>query len=228
MKILITSGGTTEPIDSVRGITNHATGALGKHIADIFLSNGYDVTLVTTSNAIKPSNHKQLTIQLVSNVDSLIQTLKPLVKTHDVLIHSMAVSDYTPVYMSNLTEVEQTTHLADLLKKRNKESKISSQEDYQVLFLRKTPKVIQMVKSWNPMITLIGFKLLVNVSKNELFKIANMSLNKNKADYIVANDLSEINETRHHAYLIGKHTFNEATTKTELAHLIFESVTRHD
>lgn len=36
MKILITSGGTTEAIDSVRGITNHATGKLGKSIADLF------------------------------------------------------------------------------------------------------------------------------------------------------------------------------------------------
>ena len=33
MKTLITSGGTTEKIDSVRGITNHATGSLGKYIA---------------------------------------------------------------------------------------------------------------------------------------------------------------------------------------------------
>ena len=40
MKILITSGGTTEKIDSVRGITNHATGSLGKYIAEIFLQNG--------------------------------------------------------------------------------------------------------------------------------------------------------------------------------------------
>ncbi|MBK8156162.1 MAG: hypothetical protein IPK55_09075 [Streptococcus sp.] len=36
MKILITSGGTTEKIDSVRGITNHATGTLGKYIAEAF------------------------------------------------------------------------------------------------------------------------------------------------------------------------------------------------
>ena len=40
MKILITSGGTTEKIDAVRGITNHSTGYLGKEIAELFLAKG--------------------------------------------------------------------------------------------------------------------------------------------------------------------------------------------
>ena len=42
MKILITSGGTTENIDAVRGITNHATGTLGKEVAECFLAQGHD------------------------------------------------------------------------------------------------------------------------------------------------------------------------------------------
>ncbi|WP_368262236.1 phosphopantothenoylcysteine decarboxylase domain-containing protein, partial [Enterococcus gallinarum] len=32
MRILITAGGTSEKIDSVRSITNHSTGSLGKAI----------------------------------------------------------------------------------------------------------------------------------------------------------------------------------------------------
>ena len=180
MKILITSGGTTEKIDSVRGITNHATGTLGKYIAEAFLEKGYQVTLVTTKEAVKPKDHPLLTVQIITNVDSLLKTLEPLVKTHDVFIHSMAVSDYTPVYMTDLNEVEQAEHVSDLLNRQNTESKISSKEDYQVLFLKKTPKVISLVKTWNPDICLIGFKLLVDVSKDELFAVARESLQKNK------------------------------------------------
>ena len=192
MKILITSGGTTEKIDSVRGITNHATGTLGKYIAEAFLEKGYQVTLVTTKEAVKPKDHPLLTVQIITNVDSLLSTLEPLVKTHDVFIHSMAVSDYTPVYMTDLNEVEQAEHVSDLLNRQNTESKISSKEDYQVLFMKKTPKVISLVKTWNPDICLIGFKLLVNVSKDELFTVARESLQKNKACYILATDLTEI------------------------------------
>lgn len=54
MKILITSGGTTEKIDDVRGITNHSTGYLGKEIAELFLAKGHQVTLVTVKTAVKP------------------------------------------------------------------------------------------------------------------------------------------------------------------------------
>ena len=228
MKILITSGGTTEKIDSVRGITNHATGSLGKYITEIFLENGHEVTLVTTKGAVKTQKQPNLTTYIVSNVDSLVETLEPLVKAHDVFIHSMAVSDYTPVYMTDLDEVENAEHISDLLTQQNTESKISSKADYQVLFLKKTPKVISLVKTWNPDIMLIGFKLLANVSKDELFTVARTSLKKNKAHYIVANDLNEINGTKHHAYLLSENDVTEAKTKPELAKLIFEKVTNHD
>ena len=56
MKILITSGGTTEKIDAVRGITNHSTGYLGKEIAELFLAKSHQVTLVTTKTAVKPES----------------------------------------------------------------------------------------------------------------------------------------------------------------------------
>ncbi|MFP7421555.1 phosphopantothenate--cysteine ligase [Streptococcus sp. TATVAM-FAB8] len=227
MKILITSGGTTEKIDSVRGITNHATGTLGKYIAEVFLEKGYQVTLVTTKEAVKPVDHPLLTVHTITNVDSLLKTLEPLVKTHDVFIHSMAVSDYTPVYMTDLNEVEQAEHVSDLLNRQNTESKISSKEDYQVLFMKKTPKVISLVKTWNPDICLIGFKLLVNVSKDELFAVARESLQKNKARYILANDLTEIKGDKHHAYLLDESHVYEADTKKAIANLIFERVTNH-
>lgn len=228
MRLLITSGGTTEKIDNVRGITNHSTGHLGKAIAEKFLSEGHQVTLVTTKSAVKPSDHPNLSTHLITNVDSLITTLEPLVKTHDAIIHSMAVSDYTPVYMTDLKEVEETTDLAQLLTKRNTETKISSQADYQVLFLKKTPKIISLIKEWNPNIQLVGFKLLVDVTQEELFQVARASLMKNKAQFILANDLTEITGNQHHAYLLNQHQAFEAFTKDDIANLIYEKVTEND
>lgn len=105
MKILITSGGTTEKIDQVRGITNHSTGRLGKQIAERFLAAQHQVTLVTTASAVKPPKQEGLSTVEISTVADLIETLEPLVKTHDVLIHSMAVSDYTPVYIDRKSVV---------------------------------------------------------------------------------------------------------------------------
>ncbi|HEM5489879.1 TPA: phosphopantothenate--cysteine ligase [Streptococcus suis] len=228
MKLLITSGGTSEAIDQVRAITNHASGNLGKIIAEQALKIGHEVTLVTTKQAVKPEPQKNLTIIEITNVESLKSTLEPLVKTHHALIHSMAVSDYTPVYMTGLDEVQATEDVTSLLDKKNSESKISSKDDYQVLFLKKTPKVISYVKQWNPTIQLIGFKLLVDVSKEELFAVARQSIERNGADYILANDLTDIKGNQHIAYLVDKTSEVQAHTKEDIAQLILETLEKGD
>ena len=150
--------------------------------------------------------------------------MEPLVKEHDVLIHSMAVSDYTPVYMTDFAELEATEDIAQFLHKSNTESKISSASEYQVLFLKKTPKVISLVKQWNPTIQLIGFKLLVNVSKDELFEVSRASLRRNKADIIVANDLSDISQDQHIAYLVDEKSEEKVRTKAAIARALFERI----
>ncbi len=221
MNILITSGGTSEKIDRVRSITNHSTGRLGKIIAETFLDKGDQVTLVTTPKAVRPKAHPNLTIILIENVAELLETLEPLVHTHDVLIHAMAVSDYTPVYMTGLEAVAASSDMAEFLNKTNSESKISSQDDVQVLFLKKTPKIINLVKKWNPEIRLIGFKLLVDVSKEELLETARTSLIKNQAEIIVVNDLAEISNHMHKAYLVGNDTVTRAQSKEEIAQLLY-------
>mgnify|MGYP000939061981 FL=1 len=221
MNILITSGGTSEKIDRVRSITNHSTGQLGKIIAETFLDKGDQVTLVTTPNAVRPAAHPNLTIVQIENVAELHKSLEPLVHTHDVLIHAMAVSDYTPVYMTGLETVAASSDMAEFLDKTNSESKISSQDDVQVLFLKKTPKIISLVKKWNPDIRLIGFKLLVDVSKEELLETARASLIKNQAEIIVANDLTEISNQEHKAYLVGNDSVTQAQSKEEIAQLLY-------
>ncbi|EGF06666.1 phosphopantothenate-cysteine ligase [Streptococcus sanguinis SK1057] len=221
MNILITSGGTSEKIDRVRSITNHSTGQLGKIIAETFLDKGDQVTLVTTPKAVRPEAHPNLTIVQIESVAELHENLEPLVHTHDVLIHAMAVSDYTPVYMTGLEAVAASSDMTEFLNKTNSESKISSQDDSQVLFLKKTPKIISLVKKWNPDIRLIGFKLLVDVSKEELLETARTSLIKNQAEIIVANDLTDISNHVHKAYLVRNDTVTLAQSKEEIAQLLY-------
>lgn len=50
MKILITSGGTSEQIDKVRTITNMSTGKLGAKIANTILKNTFDVEVYFLSS----------------------------------------------------------------------------------------------------------------------------------------------------------------------------------
>ena len=228
MNILITSGGTSEKIDRVRSITNHSTGQLGKIIAETFLNKGDRVTLVTTSKAVRPLLHPNLTTVEIENVAELHEKLEQLVHTHDVLIHAMAVSDYTPVYMTGLEEVKESSNLEEFLNKQNHQAKISSADEVQVLFLKKTPKIISLVKDWNPSIHLIGFKLLVNVSEDHLIEVAQASLIKNKADLIIANDLRHISEKQHLAYFVEQDHLQTARTKEEIASLLLEKIQIYD
>lgn len=228
MNILITSGGTSERIDQVRSITNHSTGQLGKMIAEHCLAEGASVTLLTTAKAVKPDPHENLTIKIIEDTEQLLTAMEGLVPAHDVLIHSMAVSDYKPVYMAGFEEVLASSDLAEFLEKSNSESKISSADDYQVLFLNKNPKIIGKVKEWNPNIRLIGFKLLVGVSKEELLATARASLEKNQAELIVANDLTEISSGQHHAYLLGANTVTEAFSKEEIAEQLLSHIQKGD
>ena len=133
-------------------------------------------------------------------------------------------SDYTPIYMTDFTELEDTENPSQLLHKSNTESKISSASDYQVLFLKKTPKIISLVKQWNPNIQLVGFKLLANVSKEDLFKAARASLKRNQANIIVANDLGEITPNQHIAYLVDEKGEEMVTTKSAIAQALYERI----
>ena len=224
MKILVTSGGTSEAIDRVRSITNHSTGRLGLVITEALIKAGYEVCLITTSHAIKPASHPNLKIIEIKNTLDLLEEMRNLVKDYQVLIHSMAVSDYTPVYMTSIDEVQASQDLSKFLTKQNTESKISSKEDAQILFLKKNPKIISLVKEWNPKIHLIGFKLLVDVKKDHLIDVARESLNKNRADIIVANDLTQINSDQHLAYLVEKNDYQTAYSKQEIAELIIKKI----
>ena len=172
MKILVTSGGTSEAIDSVRSITNHSTGRLGKIITETLLASGHEVCLITTKRALKPEAHPNLIIREINNTKDLLLEIQERVQDYQVLIHSMAVSDYTPVYMTGLEEVQASSNLEEFLSRQNHQAKISSTDEVQVLFLKKTPKIISLVKEWNPTIHLIGFKLLVDVSEDYLIEIA--------------------------------------------------------
>ena len=146
------------------------------------------------------------------------------VKDYQVLIHSMAVSDYTPVYMTGFEEVQASSNLEEFLNKQNHQAKISSTDEVQVLFLKKTPKIISLVKEWNPAIHLIGFKLLVDVTEEHLVDIARKSLIKNQADLIIANDLTQISTNQHRAIFVEKDHLQAVQTKEEIAKLLLEKI----
>ena len=96
--------------------------------------------------------------------------------------------------------------------------KISSYEKNLMVKLGLTPKVIGEIKKLDPNILLIGFKLLDGVKKEELLEVADKLRQKNDADYIVANNLSEIHNGMHKATILDQNgIYDQCETKQEIA-----------
>ena len=88
--------------------------------------------------------------------------------------------------------------------KVNDDTKISSYEPNLTVKLGLTPKLISHLKEWFPGATLVGFKLLENVSKEHIIEVATKLCNKNDMDYIIANDLHDLRQGKHISYLCNK------------------------
>ena len=199
-KIIITAGGTSERIDNVRKITNSSTGKLGMKIANELLKkDDYKIYYVCPKNSLRPIDSRLEVIEIEGTMDLKNTVENLLQKEHiDYFIHSMAVSDYMVDYVTNLESLKSGNV------KVISGNKISSNEDNLVIVLKPTPKIISIIKNISPETFLVGFKLLDGVSKEELIYVAKKLRDKNKCDLVVANDLENIRNGNHKAYLIDK------------------------
>lgn len=226
-KIIITAGGTSEKIDNVRKITNSSSGKLGMAITDHLLKENDDLLIyyVCSKNSLKPSDERVKiieidgTMSLKNEVENLLLNEKI-----DYFIHSMAVSDYMTDYVTTIERIKTSVRNSKDLNEAfsNIEiingSKISSYEDNLVIVLKPTPKIISIIKDLSPSTYLVGFKLLDGVPKEELIEVAKKLRDKNKCDLVVANDLSNIRNGKHIAYIIDKdNEIEESRGKDEIA-----------
>ena len=231
-KIIITAGGTSERIDNVRKITNSSSGKLGALIASKLIelndSNIDKIYYICSKNAVKPNNSKIEIIEIVDTNDLKIVVEKLLTSEKiDYFVHAMAVSDYTVDFVTTATKITENIKnhpngdIYDLIcynRNNIKTNKISSDKDDLIIKLKRTPKIISIIKKLSPNTHLIGFKLLDGVSKEELVQVATNLLNKNNCDLVVANDLSNIRNGNHLAFIINKNNeYVTASGKEDIA-----------
>ena len=219
-KYVITSGGISEKIDNVRKITNSSSGKLGMTIANHLLESKSDITIyyVCSKNALRPSNTRVKIIEVVGTLD-LKDKVESLLRNEkiDYFIHTMAVADYMVDYVTTVDKMKKS-FLNNSDMEVIKDTKISSYENNLVLVLKPTPKIISLIKKESPLTYLVGFKLLDSVSKKELIEVATRLRDKNKCDLVVANDLEDIRNKEHKAYIIDKEDkIVEASDKEDIA-----------
>ena len=211
-RILVTAGGTSEPIDPVRSITNFSTGETGYRVAKYLQTLGHDVTLLQSKNSNFSAGIKNL-ISYDTTEDfgrAFEQKLKT--QSFDTLIHSAAVADYS---VDTITNADG--------QKISSDSKIQTSGAL-ILKLKPNPKYIQNARGWslNPKLKIISFKL--TSGENDL------KLESYDSEYIIHNELSKVASHAHVATLFKRtpdgRYLEEAQTKTkiELAQLIADRV----
>lgn len=163
LRVLVTAGGTREPIDPVRFIGNRSSGKQGTAIARAALRRGANVTLVTTAAAPALPGLEVVTVATAAELRAAVHERAP---ESDVVVMAAAVADFRPV-----------TVAADKIKKAGGIPEIRLEPTEDILAELGAAKAAGQ--------TLVGFAAeTTDVAANAQDKLA-----RKGADLLVANDV---------------------------------------
>ena len=184
LRVLVTSGGTEEPVDGVRTLGNLSTGRTGALIADALVSRGHDVLLLRSQRAARPAENVRE--ETFSSFGELESALKRSLRTEkfDAVIHAAAVSDYS---------VDRL--LIDGIEHAPGVGKIDSGREVSIR-LRPNPKLVDHLREWssNPELRVVAFKLTRDADGSAAHAAVETLFKRSSADAVVHNDLSTLDE----------------------------------
>jgi phosphopantothenoylcysteine decarboxylase/phosphopantothenate--cysteine ligase len=160
-RIVVTAGGTQEPIDPVRHIGNRSSGKMGYAVAEAARDRGATVTLI--SAPVSLSNPVGIEVINVQTANQMKEAVAKAVVKADALIMAAAVADYQPRAVSK--------------------AKIKKDASSLTLELVRTPDILTEVKG---NFIKVGFA----AESENLVKNAREKLMKKQLDLMVANDIT--------------------------------------
>ena len=164
VRVVVTAGGTREPIDPVRFIGNRSSGKMGHAIADAAARRGAAVTLVTTTDRPAPAG---ATVVRVTTAEELEHAVLGVYPDADVVVMAAAVADFRP--------------------KSSAVAKIKKRDGLPELHLEPTPDILAELGRRKDSQVLVGFAAETeDVRANAAAKLA-----AKRVDLMVANDVSE-------------------------------------
>lgn len=205
-RILITAGPTWVPIDSVRVISNIASGETGILLAKEAQARGFKVTLLLgpAGDCCIAKGIRVVRYKFFSELEDVLNKELRSGK-YDAMVHSAAVSDYQPARISA--------------------GKICSDLKSLTLKLLPTPKLINAVKKINPGLFLVGFKFLPDAHKNALILAARELIAQSSSDLVVANTVSS---KKYSAYLVDADTIKgKVGSKANLIRALVKEIGSH-
>lgn len=200
-RILVTLGGTQEPVDSVRYITNSSSGKMGLALCNWAYFMGYNVKAVSTFEI----EHKPYKTTIAKTAQQMLEVIQK--QDFDYLIMASAVGDFRA---KNISEY--------------KISKEDITDDFSLQLVKNPDVVATIAQNKKEYQKIIGFCL----SDKDLITCAQNKLKNKNLDYIVANDVkTALNTSKNKVTIIsksGKMVDVDIDTKENIARRILEVV----
>lgn len=164
-KVLVTAGGTIEPLDPVRYLGNRSTGRMGYAIAQQAVNRGAEVVLISAPTSLPaPVGVRLVRVETAREMREAV--LKEFADS-DIVIKAAAVADYRPKVVAA--------------------NKIKKQEGEFTLVLERNPDILYELGQKKTHQLLVGFA----AETTNVEDYARKKLAKKNLDFIVANDVSE-------------------------------------
>jgi phosphopantothenoylcysteine decarboxylase/phosphopantothenate--cysteine ligase len=164
VRVVVSAGGTREPIDPVRFITNRSSGKQGHALAEAARRRGAEVVLVTSSALPVPAGVAVRRVETAADLESVMLAEAP---SADVVIMAAAVADFRP--------------------KASSQGKLHKDDGVPDLVLQATPDILaELGRRRRPGQLLVGFA----AETGQVAERARAKLTRKGLDLMVANDVS--------------------------------------
>lgn len=198
LRLLVTAGGTREPIDSVRFVGNRSSGRMGRAVARESLRMGAEVSVVAANMDRSEAGMRWVPVE---TFEQLRAGVMRLAGEADALVMAAAVSDFTPA--------------------SPEKSKIRRRERL-VVEMKATGDILKAVREENPDLFVVGFA----ATHGDPLEDAREKLRSKGVDLVVGNDISQagigFGTEENEVYVVGhsQERFVPKASKNEIARAI--------
>jgi phosphopantothenoylcysteine decarboxylase/phosphopantothenate--cysteine ligase len=212
-RVVVSAGGTREPLDPVRFLGNRSSGKQGYALAAAAAARGADVDLVAANVALEPPHGTH--VHAVGTTVEMRDTVAKLAVGADAVVMAAAPADFRPEHRS-----------AQKIKKRD-------DGVAPALALAENPDILSGLvrdRGGAPLPVLVGFAAETGDDDGSVLDHAERKLTKKGCDFLVVNDVSGggvFGENDNQAVILaadGGQTPVPRATKRALAHVIWDRV----
>jgi len=213
-RIVITAGGTREPLDPVRFLGNRSSGRQGVALAEAAIERGGEVVFIAANLEVPEPDGCD--IRRVSTAAELREATLAVAGTASTVIMAAAVADYRPATVS--------------------ETKIKKQGDASLTltFVANPDILAELGHSSHPGTVLVGFAAETEPEDAELLRVARAKREAKGADILVVNRVgwdAGFGDADNEVIVLGaagRVLMSTSGSKMSVAHAILDAVLAHD